>query len=81
MSWVEIEIDKEQHPGRRMWVLQNDAGGELATIEHFAYGDADAAPFYLWTMNPEAPEEMVRQGAIGGTLESVKALAESRICG
>lgn len=78
MSWVEDHPDPENEH-HVIWTLVNDVGAELATIEHFCDGNADAAPFYLWAMHSANCDEMIRIGPQSGTLEQVKARAERLI--
>lgn len=81
MSWSDEQPDPTDHPSWRRWTLKNDKGDELATIEHFFDGDVAAAPFYLWIMNPENPDEFVRRGPQSGDLAHVKARAEALLSG
>lgn len=77
--WREIDFDQDEFPGRRMWVLANDKGEELATIEHFADGDPTLKAFYLWIMDPDEPDRMMRCGPQSGDLTAVKESAERRL--
>lgn len=79
MTWREFPIDQELFPRRRMWLLVNDKGDELATIEHFADGDEKERAFYLWIMDPDEPDMLMRCGPQTGNLETVKASTEARL--
>ncbi|MBS4017467.1 MAG: hypothetical protein KGZ68_04435 [Dechloromonas sp.] len=65
-TWNEIDSDPENQSWR-YFVLRNELGHELATIECFF----EDGPFYLWCMDPNDTKTLRRVGALS-TLDGAK---------